>query len=248
MDEHIPLATIPSNEAVAFCGVEPFHGAGLFDCHLRRSFRRCGRSESQSAFCGRGSGARIHAQYLCDVCSFVARTNTNFEGVTRLYDPEPVLSQHGSMKERIAGPIEEFDEAKALLGTEPFDHPLDRGARGCFEPGLAEPGSGAEGTRLWVVGIHVELATLRVVEISMSHWVPNRVGWIGLGERCQSSAVSDAGLDFVDFFSSRTTGRSVTIGMAEDDAWIKPQRLLTCSRSRPAFNQTAVESAERKPL
>ena len=64
----------------------------------------------------------------------------------------------------------------------------------------------------------------------------------------QSSAVSDAGLDFVDFFSSRTTGRSVTIGMAEDDAWIKTQRLLTCRRSRPAFNQTAVESAERKPL
>ena len=29
-----------------------------------------------------------------------------------------------------------------------------------------------------------EGATLRVVEISMSHWVPNRIGWIGLGERC----------------------------------------------------------------
>jgi len=36
--------------------------------------------------------------------------------------------------------------------------------------------------------------------------------------------------------------------MAKDDAWIKPQRLLTCRRSRTAFNQTAVESAERKPL
>ena len=54
--------------------------------------------------------------------------------------------------------------------------------------------------------------------------------------------------------------------MAEDDAWIKSQCadttniidlcclksiddrwLLTCLRSRPAFNQTAVESAERKP-
>jgi len=65
----------------------------------------------------------------------------------------------------------------------------------------------------------------------------------------QSSAVSDAGLDFLDFFPSRTTlVVSVTVEMAEDDAWIKTQRLLTCRRSRPAFNQTAVESAERKPL
>jgi hypothetical protein len=154
-----PLATIPSNEAVAFCGVEPFHGAGLFDRRLRRSFRRCGRSESQSAFCGRGSGARINAQYLCDVWSFVARTNTNFEGVTRLYDPEPVLSQHGSMKERIAGPIEEFDEAKAFLGTEPFDRPLHWRAGWWLEPGLAEPGSGAECARLWVIGIGVGVAS-----------------------------------------------------------------------------------------
>ena len=84
----------------------------------------------------------------------------------------------------------------------------------------------------------------------------------------QSSAVSDAGLDFLDFFPSRTTlVVSVTVEMAEDDAWIKPQcadttniielcfqesiddrLLLTCRRSRPAFNQTAVESTERKPL
>ena len=82
----------------------------------------------------------------------------------------------------------------------------------------------------------------------------------------QSSAVSDAGLDFLDFFPSRTA-LVVSVEMAEDDAWVKPQcadttntielccqdsiddrGLLTCRRSRSAFNQTAVESAERKPL
>ena len=34
VDEYVSLAAIPSNETVAFCGVEPFYRARLFDCRV----------------------------------------------------------------------------------------------------------------------------------------------------------------------------------------------------------------------
>ena len=77
------------------------------------------------------------------------------------------------MEEGVARPIEEFNKAKSLFGVEPFDDPADRWSGRGLEPGLAEPGSGAECTRLGVEGVSVELATLRVTEILMSHWLPN---------------------------------------------------------------------------
>jgi hypothetical protein len=101
----------------------------------------------------------------------VAGTNTNFENVAGLYHPEPILGQHGSMQESIAGPIEEFDEAEAFLGNEPPDRPLHWRAGWCLQPGLAEPGSGAENTRVLIVGISVESATPRITEILISHRV-----------------------------------------------------------------------------
>jgi len=69
------------------------------------------------------------------------------------------LGQHGSMQESVAGPIEEFDEAEAFLGTEPSDRPLHGRAGWCLEPGLAEPGSSAENTRLWLIDISVGVAS-----------------------------------------------------------------------------------------
>jgi hypothetical protein len=80
------------------------------------------------------------------------------------------------MKESVAGPIGEFDEAKSLLGVEPLDHPMERRAGRCLEPGLAEPRSGAESARLWVVSIGVEVATPRITEILMSHFGSWRSG------------------------------------------------------------------------
>jgi hypothetical protein len=98
----------------------------------------------------------------------MTRTNTNFDGFARLYNVDPVLGKHASMKESIARPIGEFDEAESLFGAEPFDDPVDRGTGRGLEPGLAEPGSGAECTRLSVLGIGVELATPRIAKILMS--------------------------------------------------------------------------------
>jgi hypothetical protein len=74
------------------------------------------------------------------------------------------------MEEGIARPIEEFDEAKSLLGTEPFDYAAEGGPERGLEPGLAESGSGAEYASLSVLGVSVEFATPRMAEISRSHF------------------------------------------------------------------------------
>jgi hypothetical protein len=86
----------------------------------------------------------------------VARADTDFEGFSWLWGVDPALGQHAPMEESVARPIGEFDEAESLLSAEPFDDPTDRWAGRGLEPGLAEPGSGAESTRLRVVGISVE--------------------------------------------------------------------------------------------
>ena len=74
------------------------------------------------------------------------------------------------MQESIAGTIGEFDEAEAFLAAEPFDHPMDWRAGRCREPRLCEPGPGSQSAGLRLVVIGVEVATLRVTEILMSHF------------------------------------------------------------------------------
>jgi hypothetical protein len=54
--------------------------------------------------------------------------------------------------------------------VEPFDDPADRWTRRGFHRCSIEPGSGAEGTRLRVECITVEVATPRVTEILMSQF------------------------------------------------------------------------------
>jgi hypothetical protein len=95
-------------------------------------------------------------------------THANFDGLSRLHDVDAALSQHAPVEEGVAGPIGEFDEPEAFVGVEPLDDPMDRGTGRCFEPGLAKPGSGAESTGLWVVGISVEVATPRITKILIS--------------------------------------------------------------------------------
>ena len=110
----------------------------------------------------------------------MAGADTDFEGFSWLWGVDPALSQHASVKEGIAGTIGEFDEAESLLSTEPFDDPTDRWAGRGLEPRLCESGSGAKSTRLWAVGIGVEVSTPRVTEILMSHfgswkvWCPDQ--------------------------------------------------------------------------
>jgi len=103
----------------------------------------------------------------------VAGADPHFEGFARLNSVDPALSQNASMKEGVPGPIGEVNEAKAFLQVEPFDDATDRWTGGYLEGRSAKAGSGAECTRLGVEGVSVELATPRVTEILMSHWLPN---------------------------------------------------------------------------
>ena len=98
----------------------------------------------------------------------MTRANTDFENFARLNSVNPALGQHASMNESIARPIGEFHETKSLFGAEPLDDPADGWPGRSLEAGLAEPGSGAECTRLSVLGIGVKLATPRIAEILMS--------------------------------------------------------------------------------
>src|ERR1700746_2991491 len=98
----------------------------------------------------------------------VAGADPHFEGFARLNSDDPTLGQHAPMQERIARPIGEFNESKSLFGVEPFDNPTDRWTRRGFHGCSVEPGSGAEGAGLRVVGICVEVATPRVTEVLMS--------------------------------------------------------------------------------
>ena len=170
MDEHVLSATIAGDEAVAPLGVEPFHRAGLLDGRARRWPVRCRRPEVRSPWRHRSSGAAIDADDLGDVWSLVAGTDPHFEGFARLHGVDPALSQHAAMKEGVPGPIGEFDEAKALLGIEPFDDSGTGGPEGASNRGWLNRGRVSESTGLWVVGVGVEVATPRMTKILISHF------------------------------------------------------------------------------
>ena len=97
----------------------------------------------------------------------VAGADPNFEGFARLHGVDAALSQHAPVEEGVAGSIREFDKSKPLFGVEPFDNPTDRGTGRVFER-LAEPGSGAESTELWVAVISIEVTTPRMTKILIS--------------------------------------------------------------------------------
>jgi hypothetical protein len=94
------------------------------------------------------------------------------------------------MEEGVARPVEEFDEAKAFLRIEPLDDATDGWPGRGVEPGLAEQGSGAESTGLWMVGIGVEVTTPRMTKIMLSHFASWGVVPIGsVGRRLDLSPV-----------------------------------------------------------
>jgi hypothetical protein len=105
---------------------------------------------------------------LGDMWSLVSGTDADFKGFARLHRVDAALKEHAPMEEGVAGPIRKFDEAKSLLRTEPFYDATDRRTGGWFEPGLAEPGSGAESTGLRQVVVIVEFATPRMTKILIS--------------------------------------------------------------------------------
>ena len=120
----------------------------------------------------------------------VAGADPHFEGFAWLNGSDPILGQHASMKEGVAGPIREFNEAKPFFGTEPFDDPADRWTGRGFHGCSVEPGSGSESTGLRLVGIGVEVATQRMTKISLSH-----LGSWGLSDQFRGATIrSVAGL------------------------------------------------------
>ena len=82
----------------------------------------------------------MEAQHLSDMWSLVARADAHFEGVARLNSADPALSQHTSVEEGIARSIRECDEAKSLLGAEPFDNATNGWPGRSLEPRLTERG------------------------------------------------------------------------------------------------------------
>ena len=119
---------------------------------------------------------------------FVTGADPHLEGFAQLNCGDPVLGQHASMKERVARPIREFNEAKSFFGVEPFHDPANRWTRKGHNGCSVEPGSGAECTGLRREGIGVEVATPRITEGLVSHWLPNlRVALGQFGERGRSA-------------------------------------------------------------
>jgi hypothetical protein len=169
MDEHV-LATVEGNEAVAPLGIEPLYPAGLLDGCARRRPVRCRRSETRLPWRRGNGGAVIDTDDLGDVWPFVSRPHADFERFSLLHSVEAALSQQAPVEEGIAGPIREFDEAKAFLGIEPLDDTTDRWTGGGLKSGLAKPGASAESTGLWMVGIDVEVTTSRMTKILLSHF------------------------------------------------------------------------------
>ena len=108
--------------------------------------------------------------------SLVSRTDTDFEGFSGLHSVDAALSQQAPVEEGIPRSIRECDESKPLVRAEPLDDSVDWWTGRCLEPGLAEPGSGSESTRLWV-DIGVEVATPRMTKILISQTLVS--WWIG---------------------------------------------------------------------
>ena len=112
----------------------------------------------------------------------MSRPDADFQGVPRLHGVDaPELSDgsgdaflHGSV---LAG------EPKSLFGVEPLYDRSHGRTGGCLEPGSAEARPGAESTRLWVVGISVEVAMPRITEILMSHFSSWKVWCLDQFER-----------------------------------------------------------------
>ena len=90
---------------------------------MARSMPSSGHSTAVTHWSG---GTAIDAQHLGDVWPLVAGTNTHLDLLARLHSGDPTLGQHASMKEGVARPIGEFNEAKPFFGAEPFDDPADR--------------------------------------------------------------------------------------------------------------------------
>jgi len=165
VDKHIFPAAVRSDETVPLFGVEPFHCAGLLD----RWPVRCHRLGTRPLCPHWSGGTAIDAHHLGDMRPFVSWADAHFEGFAQLHGIDSALSEDTPVEEGIAGFIGEFDEAKAFLGTEPFDDTADRWTGGCLKSSLAEPGTSAESTGLWVVGIVVEVTTSRT-KILLSHF------------------------------------------------------------------------------
>jgi hypothetical protein len=85
------------------------------------------------------------------------------------------------MKEGVAGPIREFYKPKAFVGIEPLDGPTHRWTRRWLDGCSTKPRSRAESTRVWLVGIVVEVTTPRMTKVLFSHgslrWLTDQVGW-----------------------------------------------------------------------
>ena len=123
----------------------------------------------------------MEAQHLRYVRSLMAGANSNFESVAGLNGADAAPREHTPVEEALVELIGKLDEPKSLLWAEPLYDCTDWRTGRYLEPGLGEPEPSAESTRLWVMGISVEVATPRMAEILVSQTrflsgVPDRLG------------------------------------------------------------------------
>src|SRR5581483_5053337 len=83
---------------------------------------------------GRGRGAAVHAEHFRHLWTALPRGDPDLERLAGLHCRDPAAPEHAGMEERIAGSVALLDKAEPLFRVEPFDHGLDRGARGLLKP------------------------------------------------------------------------------------------------------------------
>src|SRR5205085_11665401 len=82
-----------------------------------------------------------------------------------------VAFEHAGMEERVPRAVRQLDKPEASFGFEPFDDGAHRRAGWCFEPRLAEAGSGAKFAEMRVIPVVVKIAATGLTKIPVSDQV-----------------------------------------------------------------------------
>ena len=132
VDEHVLAAVLGDGEAEALVGVEPLHRAvhrrGRARIGAAAIERRLRRRPPAGLRRGGSSAGRIDLEHRGDLAALLALADLDLELGLRRHHVVPGVLQHADVQERVARAVAQLDEAEALLGIEPLDGGVQRGA------------------------------------------------------------------------------------------------------------------------